>query len=61
MGSPEPAGLVGSFLGSLSGDRFGKYRMGFAILLSIATLLLVFPYSTSLLSLAVAYALYRCL
>lgn len=61
MGSPEPAGLVGSFHESLSGDRLGKYRMGFAILLSIATLLLVFPYSTSLLSLAVAYALYRCL
>jgi len=54
-------GLVGSFAGGFSGDRFGKYRMSVAVLLTEATLLVFFPFSSSLLVLAVIYALYRCL
>ena len=54
-------GLVGSFVGGFSGDRFGKYRMAVAVLLTEAALLLYFPFSSSLLILAVIYALYRCL
>jgi FSR family fosmidomycin resistance protein-like MFS transporter len=54
-------GLAGSFVGGLSGDRLGKYRTGLVILVLMTVLLVVFPYSPSLLSLAVAYALYRCL
>jgi len=54
-------GLVGSFVGGFSGDRFGKYRMSVAVLLTEAALLVFFPFSSSLLVLAIIYALYRCL
>ena len=55
------AGLAGSFLGGLGGDRFGKYRMGVAVLLSMTALLVAFPYPAGLIFLVFAYALYRCL
>jgi NNP family nitrate/nitrite transporter-like MFS transporter len=54
-------GLVGSFVGGFSGDRFGKYWMAVAVLITEAALLVFFPLSSSLLVLAVLYALYRCL
>jgi FSR family fosmidomycin resistance protein-like MFS transporter len=55
------AGLAGSFLGGIGGDRFGKYRMGVGVLLAMTALLAVFPYPAGLLFLVVTYALYRCL
>lgn len=54
-------GLAGSFLGGFGGDRFGKYRMGVAVLLAMTALLAVFPIPAGLLFLVVVYALYRCL
>jgi len=53
--------VVGSFAGGYSGDRFGRYRMGVVVLLAVAALMVLFPYSTGLWALAAAYAVYRCL
>ena len=55
------AGLVGSFLGGLGGDKYGKYRMGVAMLLLMTVLYVAFPLSSGLWTLAILYALYRCL
>lgn len=53
--------MVGSFAGGYSGDRFGRYRMGVFVLLAVAALMALFPYSTGLWALAAAYPVYRCL
>jgi FSR family fosmidomycin resistance protein-like MFS transporter len=55
------AGLLGSFIGGLGGDKYGKYRMGVAILLLMTVLYVAFPLSRDLWTLAILYALYRCL
>jgi FSR family fosmidomycin resistance protein-like MFS transporter len=55
------AGIVGSFLGGLGGDKYGKYRMGVVMLLLMTVLYVAFPLSSGLWTLAILYALYRCL
>ena len=55
------AGLVGSFIGGLGGDKYGKYRMGVVMLLLMTVLYVAFPLSSGLWTLAILYALYRCL
>jgi FSR family fosmidomycin resistance protein-like MFS transporter len=54
-------GLAGSFLGGYSGVRFGNYRMGVAVLASIAVLLMAFPNLTALWLVIAVYGLSRCL
>ena len=54
-------GLVGSILGGVIGVRFGNYRTGFAVLASIAALLIVFPNLTALWLVVTVYGLSRCL
>jgi len=53
-------GFLGSFAGGLSGDRFGRYKMGALVMFSIALLMIGLPYTDGLWALAAIYAIYRC-
>ncbi|MBE0634317.1 MFS transporter [Candidatus Bathyarchaeota archaeon] len=54
-------GILGSVLGGYTGDRFGKYRMGILVNALLAGFLFIFPSMRTLMTVAVIYALYRCL
>jgi len=54
-------GLVGSTVGGLAGVRYGKYRMAFAVMASIAGLLVVFPRLEVFWLLVTVYGVTRCL
>ena len=54
-------GLVGSFIGGFGGDKYGRYRMSIVMLLLMTVLYVAFPLSSGLWTLAIIYALYRCL
>ena len=54
-------GILGSVLGGYSGDRYGKYRMGMLVNVLLAGFLIIFPSMRTLMTVAVIYALYRCL
>jgi len=52
-------GLAGSFLGGVSGDRYGKYRVGFAVIAVTGLLILVFPALIILWAVVAVYGLSR--
>ena len=54
-------GLVGSFLGGYSGDRFGIYKTGIFTMVALAGLLALFPSMNTLVLAAGVYGLYRSL
>ena len=54
-------GLLGSFLGGYSGDRFGIYKTGIFTMAALAGLLALFPRMDTLVLTAAVYGLYRSL
>jgi predicted MFS family arabinose efflux permease len=54
-------GLLGSFLGGYSGDRFGIYKTGIFTMAALAGLLTLFPSMNTLALAASVYGLYRSL
>ena len=54
-------GLLGSFLGGYSGDRFGIYKTGIFTMAALAGLLALFPRMNTLVLAAAVYGLYRSL
>jgi FSR family fosmidomycin resistance protein-like MFS transporter len=52
-------GLVGSFLGGLSGDRFGKYRTSIVVLGLLGGLMMIFPNLSILYLVVLIYGLSR--
>jgi len=54
-------GLLGSFLGGYSGDRFGIYKTGIFTMAALAGLLALFPRMDTLVLAAAVYGLYRSL
>jgi MFS family permease len=55
------AGIVGSFMGGWSGDRFGRYKMGIIVIVASTVLMGVFPAFTGLNMVLTIYAAYRLL
>lgn len=55
------AGIVGSFMGGWSGDKFGRYRMGIIVIAVSTVLMVVFPAFRSLYTVLTVYAVYRLL
>ena len=54
-------GIVGSVFGGYLGDRYGRYKVGMLVNIVLAGFLIIFPSMKTLLTVAVIYALYRCL
>jgi FSR family fosmidomycin resistance protein-like MFS transporter len=52
-------GLAGSFLGGFSGDRYGKYRVGLAVIAVTGLLIFVFPGLNALWTVVAVYGLSR--
>jgi len=52
-------GLAGSFMGGFSGDRFGKYRVGVAVIAVTGLLIFIFPDLNLLWAVVAVYGLSR--
>ncbi|HEX9913423.1 MAG TPA: MFS transporter [Candidatus Bathyarchaeia archaeon] len=52
-------GLAGSFLGGVSGDRYGKYRVGLAVIAATGLLIFIFPGLNLLWTVVAVYGLSR--
>jgi predicted MFS family arabinose efflux permease len=55
------AGIVGSFMGGWSGDRFGRYKMGIIVIVASTFLMAAFPAFKGLYAVLTIYAAYRLL